>query len=61
MEAAKIGYIDVQWPKQYRSAKTQLERNLEREKSHGRAGRRPVAARAGQSGARCLIRQQENS
>ncbi len=33
LEAAKIGYTDVVWPKQYRSAKTQLERNLEREKS----------------------------
>jgi anthraniloyl-CoA monooxygenase len=32
-EAAKIGYLDVAWPKQYRSAKTQLERNLERERS----------------------------
>jgi anthraniloyl-CoA monooxygenase len=32
-EAAKLGYADVQWPKQYRSAKTQLERNLEREKA----------------------------
>ena len=33
LEAAKIGYLDLQWPKQYRSAKTQLERNLEREKA----------------------------
>jgi len=33
MEAAKIGYLEVQWPKQYRAAKTQLERNLEREKA----------------------------
>ncbi|HMA07945.1 MAG TPA: bifunctional salicylyl-CoA 5-hydroxylase/oxidoreductase, partial [Ramlibacter sp.] len=32
-EAAKIGYLEVEWPKQYRSAKTQLERNLEREKT----------------------------
>jgi anthraniloyl-CoA monooxygenase len=32
-EAAKIGYLDVAWPKQYRSAKTQLERNLERERN----------------------------
>ena len=32
-EAAKIGYPDVQWPKQYLSGKNQLERNLEREKS----------------------------
>ncbi|HXE49856.1 MAG TPA: bifunctional salicylyl-CoA 5-hydroxylase/oxidoreductase, partial [Ramlibacter sp.] len=33
LEAAKIGYSDVQWPVQYRAAKTQLERNLEREKT----------------------------
>jgi len=37
LEAAKIGYMDVQWPKQYRSAKTQLERNLEREKATNQA------------------------
>ena len=35
-EAAKIGYLDVAWPKQYRSAKTQLERNLERERDAAR-------------------------
>ena len=33
MEAAKIGYADVPWPKQYRSGKSQLERNLERERA----------------------------
>ncbi len=33
LEAAKIGYLDLVWPKQYRAAKQQLERNLEREKS----------------------------
>ncbi len=33
MEAARIGYLDVQWPKQYAAAKVQLERNLEREKA----------------------------
>jgi anthraniloyl-CoA monooxygenase len=33
LEAARIGVTDVPWPKQYRSAKAQLERNLEREKS----------------------------
>jgi anthraniloyl-CoA monooxygenase len=33
MEAAKIGYLDLAWPKQYRSAKVQLERNLERERA----------------------------
>lgn len=32
-EAAKIGYFDVEWPKQYLAGKTQLERNLERERS----------------------------
>jgi anthraniloyl-CoA monooxygenase len=32
-EAAKIGYHDLAWPKQYLSAKTQLERNLERERA----------------------------
>jgi anthraniloyl-CoA monooxygenase len=31
-ETAKLGYTDLEWPKQYRSAKTQLERNLKREK-----------------------------
>jgi anthraniloyl-CoA monooxygenase len=33
MEAARIGYFDVAWPKQYRAGKTQLERNLERERA----------------------------
>jgi anthraniloyl-CoA monooxygenase len=33
LEAARIGYTDLAWPKQYRAAKTQLERNLEREKA----------------------------
>ncbi|MBV9892173.1 MAG: bifunctional salicylyl-CoA 5-hydroxylase/oxidoreductase, partial [Rhizobacter sp.] len=32
LEAAKIGVTEIEWPKQYRSAKQQLERNLEREK-----------------------------
>ena len=32
-EAAKIGYFDVAWPKQYLAAKTQLERNVERERA----------------------------
>ena len=32
LEAAKIGYTDVAWPRQYRSGKSQLERNLERER-----------------------------
>ena len=33
MEAAKIGYLDLAWPKQYRAAKAQLERNFERERA----------------------------
>lgn len=33
LEAAKIGYTDVQWPRQYLSGKNQLERNLERERA----------------------------
>lgn len=33
MESAKIGYPDIAWPKQYRAAKMQLERNLERERA----------------------------
>ena len=32
-EAAKIGYFDMAWPKQYLAAKTQLERNVERERA----------------------------
>jgi anthraniloyl-CoA monooxygenase len=32
MEAARIGYLDVAWPRQYTSGKVQLERNLERER-----------------------------
>ncbi len=32
-EAAKIGYTQVSWPRQYLSGKTQLERNLERERT----------------------------
>lgn len=33
LEAAKIGYHDLAWPRQYLSGKNQLERNLEREKT----------------------------
>jgi len=31
-EAAKIGYVDIAWPKQYGAGKMQLEKNLERGK-----------------------------
>ncbi|MEJ7806250.1 MAG: bifunctional salicylyl-CoA 5-hydroxylase/oxidoreductase, partial [Telluria sp.] len=37
-EAAKIGFAAVEWPKQYRPAKLQLERNLERERQLAAAG-----------------------
>ena len=33
LESARIGYRDIGWPRQYLSAKDQLERNLEREKA----------------------------
>ena len=38
LESAKIGYSDIAWPKQYRSAKQQLERNLERERAAAAQG-----------------------
>jgi anthraniloyl-CoA monooxygenase len=38
LEAAKIGVTEVDWPKQYRSAKQQLERNLERDKQSAAQG-----------------------
>ncbi|HEY4957163.1 MAG TPA: bifunctional salicylyl-CoA 5-hydroxylase/oxidoreductase [Caldimonas sp.] len=37
-ESARIGYTEVEWPKQYRAAKTQLERNLERERQMAAQG-----------------------
>jgi anthraniloyl-CoA monooxygenase len=37
-EAARIGYTDLPWPRQYRAAKLQLERNLERERANAAAG-----------------------
>lgn len=33
LEAARLGYGDVDWPVQYLSAKSQLERNLERDRA----------------------------
>jgi len=38
LESARIGYTELEWPKQYRSAKTQLERNLERERQMAAQG-----------------------
>ena len=38
LESARIGYTEVEWPKQYRSAKSQLERNLERERQMAAQG-----------------------
>jgi anthraniloyl-CoA monooxygenase len=37
-EAAKIGYFDVAWPNQYKAAKSQLERNFERERPMSSGG-----------------------
>lgn len=36
-EAARIGYADMPWPRQYRAGKQQLERNLERERQQAAA------------------------
>ncbi|HKW83568.1 MAG TPA: hypothetical protein VJN68_07410, partial [Burkholderiaceae bacterium] len=33
LESAKIGYTAIEWPRQYRAGKAQLERNLERERA----------------------------
>jgi anthraniloyl-CoA monooxygenase len=41
LEAAKIGYHGVAWPAPYRSAKRQLETNLEREKAALKAQENP--------------------
>ncbi|MFS0757879.1 bifunctional salicylyl-CoA 5-hydroxylase/oxidoreductase [Noviherbaspirillum sp. 1P10PC] len=36
-EAAKIGFHDIDWPRQYAAGKAQLERNLERERQNAAA------------------------
>jgi len=41
-EAARLGYLDVDWPAPYRAAKDQLERNLARERA-AQAGSGAVA------------------
>ena len=46
MEAARIGYVAQPWPKQYLTAKAQLERNLERERSQAGAAATEQANRA---------------
>ncbi len=44
-EAAKIGYAALAWPRQYRSAKAQMEANVEREKAQAAlAATSPVRA-----------------
>ncbi|MEO5734438.1 MAG: bifunctional salicylyl-CoA 5-hydroxylase/oxidoreductase [Rubrivivax sp.] len=45
-EAAKIGYADVVWPKPYQAGKSQLERNLERERVLAAAASSDSAQRA---------------
>lgn len=42
LEAARTGYPDVAWPRQYRFAKRQLERNLERERAAAQAPAMPA-------------------
>jgi anthraniloyl-CoA monooxygenase len=37
-QAAKIGYVDITWPKQYFAAKSQLERSYERERAQRAEG-----------------------
>ncbi|MFC7516476.1 bifunctional salicylyl-CoA 5-hydroxylase/oxidoreductase [Herbaspirillum sp. GCM10030257] len=53
-EAAKIGYHDMAWPKQYRPAKVQLERNIERD-------RQMAAANSGLSPQQIAARLMEGS
>jgi len=43
LEAAKIGYKNVTWPKQYVSAKVQIERNIEREKQMAAASKNSLS------------------
>lgn len=50
-EAAKIGFHDIDWPKQYLAGKAQLERNLERERQNAAAS---VTATPAQLAARLL-------
>jgi anthraniloyl-CoA monooxygenase len=37
-QAAKLGYVDITWPKQYYAAKSQLERGYERERAQRAEG-----------------------
>ncbi len=46
-EAARIGWLDVTWPKQYLSGKSQLERNLERERQLSAQALAAAAPRGG--------------
>ena len=50
-EAAKIGFHDIDWPRQYLAGKAQLERNLERERQNAAAS---VMATPAQLAARLL-------
>ncbi|HET9823127.1 MAG TPA: bifunctional salicylyl-CoA 5-hydroxylase/oxidoreductase [Burkholderiaceae bacterium] len=49
-EAARIGFTDVHWPKQYRSAKVQLESNFAREKAAQATAVQAAALKAGAPG-----------
>ena len=54
-EAAKIGFTDLAWPRQYLAGKAQMETCRARARA-GRAGSRSGRAAAGRSGDRCLTR-----
>ncbi|MFO1286918.1 MAG: bifunctional salicylyl-CoA 5-hydroxylase/oxidoreductase [Rubrivivax sp.] len=45
-EAAKIGFTEVMWPKQYTTAKNQMESNFAREKARAAAAAAPAGAGA---------------
>ena len=49
-EAAKVGYADVAWPKQYLSGKSQMEANFAREKAMASAAAAPGASLASAEG-----------
>ena len=48
-QAARLGFTDLEWPPQYRAAKMQLERNLERERNQAAAAQALAVALAEQA------------
>ena len=55
MESARIGYTDISWPKPYRAAKLQLERNLERERAAAVQAAAQLAAALSIGGVAALV------